>query len=458
MWGNSVAALDSSHAQVATREKAEMHYTIALAGALMLSAAPLAAQAGPTPPQVDGAEKTAISARADQVVAVINGKAEPADVFTPGFRAAVADAQLKALSAGLTAQFGPAQAVALLSPGNGTRAVLHIRFERGLAKGSIAIDPAAENRVSELVFTSVDALAVAGDTPEKIAADLAALPGSVNAWFAPLDGGAALINIAPDKRLALGSTFKLYVLAALAEDVKAGRRKWSDVVPLTEKSYPSGQLQDWPKGSPVTLHTLASLMISISDNTATDQLIAVLGKKRILKLMKDSGHGDPAANDPFLTTKQLFILKASAAKTIDDWRSGDPAKQAIIETVQVAEEDPPLDQINAAFAGGPKAIDIEWFASPADLAKLFVHMRRTADPKVFDIMAINPSATPAIRAGWGYLGYKGGSEPGVINLTWLLTDKQGRDWVLTLGWNNPAAVVDDGKFQGIAQRILLLPR
>lgn len=439
-----------------------MHYAIALAGALMLSAAPLAAplaaQTGPTPPQVDGAELTAISARADQVVAVINGKAEPADVFTPGFRAAVADAQLKALSAGLTAQFGPAQEVALLSPGNGTRAVLHIRFERGLAKGSIAIDPAAENRVSELVFTSVDALAVAGDTPEKIAADLAALPGSVNAWFAPLDGGAALINIAPDKRLALGSTFKLYVLAALAEDVKAGRRKWSDVVPLTEKSYPSGQLQDWPKGSPVTLHTLASLMISISDNTATDQLIAVLGKKRILKLMKDSGHGDPAANDPFLTTKQLFILKASDAKTIDDWRSGDPAKQAIIETVQVAEEDPPLDQINAAFAGGPKAIDIEWFASPADLAKLFVHMRRTADPKVFDIMAINPSATPAIRAGWGYLGYKGGSEPGVINLTWLLTDKQGRDWVLTLGWNNPAAVVDDGKFQGIAQRILLLPR
>lgn len=46
----------------------------------------------------------------------------------------------------------------------------------------------------------------------------------------------------------------------------------------------------------------------------------------------------------------------------------------------------------------------------------------------------------------------------MINLTWLLTDKAGRDWVLTLGWNNAEAVVDEGKLEGIAQRILLLPR
>lgn len=429
--------------------------------ALMSATAPLAAQTGQSPPQVDGAQLTAIGARAGQVVEVINGRAEPADVFTPGFRAAVADAQLKALSASLVAQFGPAQEVALLSPYNGTRAVLHIRFERGLAKGSIAIDPATENRVSELVFTSIDALAVAGDTPEKITADLAALPGSVNAWFAPLDGGAPLITIGADTPLALGSTFKLYVLAALAEDVKAGRRQWSDVVPLTEKSYPSGQLQDWPKGAPVTLHTLASLMISISDNTATDQLIRVLGRKRILKLMKDSGHSDPGANDPFLTTRLLFLLKSSEEATLAAWRSGDETLQAATETAldtEFASGRATLDKINAAFGNGPKALDIEWFASPADLAKLMAYMRRTADTRVFDIMAINPSATPAIKANWAYIGYKGGSEPGVINLTWLLTEKDGRDWVLTLGWNNPAAVVDDGKFQGIAQRILLLPR
>jgi beta-lactamase class A len=422
--------------------------------ATVIAPAPLAAQQAAQAPS----EQTALQRRSVEVVAMLNAALPPEAIFSESFLKAVSVEQLTSLSASLVAQFGAAKEVALLSPPGGTRAVLHIRFERGLAKGSIAINPSEDNRVSELLFTSIDSLAVADDSPAKITADLAALPGSVNAWFAPLDGGAPLIGVGADKSLALGSTFKLYILAALAEDVKAGRRKWTDVVALDQKSYPSGQMQNWPEGAPVTLHTLASMMISISDNTATDQLIAVLGRPRILKLMKDSGHSDPDANDPFFTTKQLFLLKASDAKTIADWRSGDPAKQAAIARAQAAAQDPSLDQLNAAFAGGPKAIDIEWFASPADLAKLFAHMRRTADPKVFDIMAINPSATPAIKKNWRYIGFKGGSEPGVLNLTWLLTDKQGRDWVLTLGWNNSAAVLDESKLEGIAQRILLLPR
>jgi hypothetical protein len=428
---------------------------LALAAGTAL-AAPLAAQTqGPAPAAAQ--ERTALEARADQVVALLNGEVQPEAIFTAGFRAAIADAQIKALSANLTAQFGRAVEVAVLLPREGTRAALEIRFERGLAKGGIAITPSEDNRINELRFTSVDAVAVQGDTAESIAADLAALPGTVNALFAPLGGGAPVIGIDAARPLALGSTFKLYVLAALAEDVKAGRRKWSDVVPLSEKSYPSGRLQDWPKGAPVTLHTLAGLMISISDNTATDQLVRLLGQERLQKVLRDSGHANPAANDPFLTTREMFLLKAGSPALIEEWRRGAAVSRAAI-AAKVGQTDLPLDTINAAFAGGPKALDIEWFASPADLARLFAHMRRTADPEAFRIMAINPSATDAVKAKWPYIGFKGGSEPGVINLTWLLTGKDGRDWVLSLGWNNPAAVVDEGKFEALAQRILLLPR
>jgi beta-lactamase class A len=403
------------------------------------------------------AAQTPLEERSQQIVMLLNGTVQPEDIFTDGFRAAIADAQIKALSANLTAQLGPAVYAELLEPHDGTRAALEIRFERGIAKGGIAIDPAKNNRVNELVFRQVDSLTVADDTAEKIATELAALPGNVNAWFGPLDGVTPAITLNTDSPLALGSTFKLYVLAALAEDVKAGRRQWSDVVALTETSYPSGQLQDWPQGAPVTLHTLASLMISVSDNTATDQLITELGEDRILQLLADSGHADPGANDPFLRTRELFALKANAELT-ESWRTDGEAIKPAILAVIAASEDPSLEEITAAFGNGPKAIDIEWFASPADLAKLFAHMRRTADPKAFEIMAINPSATPAIRAQWDYIGYKGGSEPGVLNYTWLLTDKAGRDHFLTLGWNNPAAVLDEGKLFAIAQRILLLQR
>jgi beta-lactamase class A len=433
--------------------QAHVFHAIALAFAMTLGT-PAAAQ--PAAAAAQPAEPTALEARSLQVVELLNGEVQPEEIFTPAFRAAIADEQIKTLSASLSAQFGRAVEVSLLAPREGMRAALEISFERGIAKGGIALDPAENNRINELRFTSVDSLAVAGDTADKIAADLGALPGSVNAWFGPL-GGAPVISRNAEVTLALGSTFKLYILAALAEDVKAGRRKWSDVVVLTEKSYPSGQLQDWPQGSPVTLHTLASLMISISDNTATDQLIKVLGRNRILQLIIASGHADPWANDEFLSTRELFMLKADQ-KLADQWRSDDSGLQIGALNEMASRANPPLDEINAAFANGPKALDIEWFASPADLAKLFAHMRKTADPKAFEILAINPSATDAIKANWGAIGFKGGSEPGVLNLTWLLTDKAGRDWVLTLGWNNPEAVVDEGKLEGIAQRILLLPR
>jgi beta-lactamase class A len=433
--------------------QAHVFHAIALAFAMTLGT-PAAAQ--PAAAAAQPAEPTALEARSLQVVELLNGEVQPEEIFTPAFRAAIADEQIKTLSASLSAQFGRAVEVSLLAPREGMRAALEIRFERGIAKGGIALDPAENNRINELRFTSVDSLAVAGDTADKIAADLGALPGSVNAWFGPL-GGAPVISRNAEVTLALGSTFKLYILAALAEDVKAGRRKWSDVVVLTEKSYPSGQLQDWPQGSPVTLHTLASLMISISDNTATDQLIKVLGRNRILQLIIASGHADPWANDEFLSTRELFMLKADQ-KLADQWRSDDSGLQIGALNEMASRANPPLDEINAAFANGPKALDIEWFASPADLAKLFAHMRKTADPKAFEILAINPSATDAIKANWGAIGFKGRSQRGVLNLTWLLTDKAGRDWVLTLGWNNPEAVVDEGKLEGIAQRILLLPR
>ena len=416
---------------------------------LALPAAPLLAQA----PAEAAATATPLEAGARNLVRVLEGTAVAGEVFTAPLLAQVPYPQIAAIAGTLTGQFGPPTGVEAIAPINPTAGLVTIRLEGARVVFQVSVDPADGNRMNGLFVQEVIPV---GDSPEKIAADLAALPGSVNAWFGPLGGGAPVIAIGADKPLALGSTFKLYVLAALAEDVKAGRRKWSDVVPLTEKSYPSGRLQDWPQGAPLTLHTLASLMISISDNTATDQLIAVLGRDRILKLMKDSGHSNPAANDPFLTTRELFVLKTMDPVFLDRWRSRAPDAIAAAEVLmEVA--NPSLDEVNAAFAQGPKAIDIEWFASPADLAKLLAHMRKSADPKVFEIMAINPSATPAIKANWPYAGFKGGSEPGVMNLTWLLTDKAGRDWMLTLGWNNAAAVLDEGKLEGIAQRILLLP-
>lgn len=427
---------------------------IGLAFALLL-AQPTFAQSGASEEAETTSELTVLEMRAEQVVALLNGEGDPQEIFTQGFLAAVPPAQLAGIVQQLSGQFGAALAVESLEPPGGNRAALEIRMERAIARGGIAIDTADNNKISELLFQSFDPL---NDDSEQIETDLSALPGEVSWWFGPTDGTSPALSGGSSEAMPVGSTFKLYVLAALAREVAAGERNWSDTITLSdERSFPSGMMQDWPVNAPVSLHTLASLMISISDNTATDELIRVLGRDVILQTLVDSGHSEPSLNTPFLKTRDMFLLKAGPDERLNAYREGDAAMRGqILDTI-----DRPalsLDQVRTAFSGAPVALDVEWFASASDLISLFRFMRQTSDPEAFAIMAINPSMAPANRTDWSYVGYKGGSEPGVLNLTWFLTDETGRDHALVLSWANPDTVVDTTALELIAQRILSLPR
>ena len=117
-------------------------------------------------------------------------------------------------------------------------------------------------------------------TLDEIVNELKTLPGETSLLIVSLgkDGTRPIVAYNADREMAIGSAFKLYILSELVREVGARERKWADIVSLDGKiaSRPSGMLQSWPAGSPVTLHTLASLMISISDNTAADELLVTL--------------------------------------------------------------------------------------------------------------------------------------------------------------------------------------
>src|SRR3546814_8130640 len=72
-----------------------------------------------------------------------------------------------------------------------------------------------------------------------------------------------------DEQFAVGSIVKLYILDELAAQVAAGKRRWSDVVPLSHQSFSSAGTANWPKDTPVTVQSLANWMISVRDNSAT---------------------------------------------------------------------------------------------------------------------------------------------------------------------------------------------
>ena len=113
----------------------------------------------------------------------------------------------------------------------------------------------------------------------------------------------------------LGSAFKLYVLDALARAIATHRVSWDQQLTVTSrvKSLPSGVLQNDPGGTKVTVRQAATDMISISDNTAANMLIRLLGRPAVKAATRSAGMADPALDVPFLTTRELFVLK------LDDW-------------------------------------------------------------------------------------------------------------------------------------------
>ena len=286
--------------------------------------------------------------------------------------------------------------------------------------------------------------------------EIVGLPGEVSLVAARLEEGgpANFLTQKAERPLAIGSSFKLFLLAELVRQVKAGERRWSDVVPLGAASLPSGLLQEWPRGSPLTLHSLAALMISRSDNSAADTLLAVLGREKVEAVLPAIGVAAPALDSPFLSTREAFVLKFGDPALLRRWKAADPAgRRALLDGELAAVETRRLDR--SRFTGRPVAIEeAEGFASPADLVRTLNWLRRSGDPAALELLAINPVLDPALARDFDYFGFKGGSEPGVLSMNFLLRNREGRWLGVSAVWNNAAAPLDEPRFAALMARLV----
>ncbi len=421
---------------------------LALLLALFAVAAPATA-AEPSP---------AFSARAAELVGLFNGTVEPERIFSSAFLGQVPAAQVKSISAQLKSSYGAAEKVARIEAKTGTSGIVYVDFERATARLEMAIGPAPPALIEQLLVAAVEPKG--GDSVRAVFGDLTALPGEVSLEAARLEqsGPTAILTQKADRPLAIGSAFKLFILAELSRQVKAGARKWSDVVPLDRRSLPSGLLQDWPAGSPITLHSLAALMISRSDNSAADTLLAIVGRDKVEQLLPALGVAAPERNRPFLSTRELFGLKLGDPALLARWSAADEAGRRALLAGPLAPVDPrSLD--SSRMLGRPVAIDkAEWFASPADLVRTMDWLRRNGDPATLDILAINPGPGRTSAEGFSYMGFKGGSETGVLNATFLLRNKEGRWTALSVTWNNDSAALDEPRFIALVGRLVALMR
>ena len=343
--------------------------------------------------------------------------------FASSFLAQVPISQVEQIIISLKTSLGTYQGVQ--EDGKDYRVI----FERGSVSTQIVLD--AGGQITGLLFGPPRAKV--GNLNEATE-QFKALPGKVS--LIVLEGNSERAALNATTPLAVGSAFKLAVLNALQIQIAAGKRSWSDVVELQSswKSLPSGILQTWPDGSRLTIETLAALMISQSDNTATDSLIHLVGREVIEAVAP--------RNRPFLTTRELFILKSSNHEALlKRYQSDDQAqRRAVLNEVDKL----PLPELSD-IGSTPKALDAEWFFTAQELCGL---IEKVAD---LPLMSINPGVASA--KDWERVAFKGGSEPGVLNLTTWLKAKNGKTYCVAATWNNDVPL-EEGRFMALYSGLL----
>ena len=433
---------------------------LALVSASLLAwPAPLTAQ--PVAAHVEADSQLPLADRAAAaLLPLLQGGNDFGAVFSANFLNAVPPEQVAALFAQMRNQHGmPSGVIRLDRAPSGDRFELVVGYARAHVHFQMFVD--GEGRIAGLRVTNVT---TANDSYARLIDDINRLPGTVAWGLYRLDpaGQPALITGANSHLdMAVGSSFKLAILATLDDQIRRHRMRWDDVVRIDRRSVSTSEIARWPLGSPVTLHTLATLMISQSDNSATDILLHHVGRERVEEFARRHGGLSGAQAFPMLSTIEATALKNPALGEVRTrWLTGDEAeRRALLDEAQARFT--PANVDFSVFNDGPADIDsIEWFASPDSLAALLGWFAERGTDEARAILAINPGIPSDAAARWAYLGYKGGSEPGVMAMNLLLRDADNRQFVIAMAWNNAEAPVDEAAMVMLASRasaLLLQP-
>jgi beta-lactamase class A len=306
----------------------------------------------------------------------------------------------------------------------------------------------AKGLISGLLFKP---LVTGATTWSKIDAALAAAAPESRLLVARLtqQGCQTIHAVDPTAVAPLGSMFKLYVLDALGRAIAAHKVSWSQLMTITQalKSLPSGVLQNDADGTRVSVQAATDKLISVSDNTAADLLVNLLGRSAVEQAVQTSGTADPARDQPFLTPRELFILK------LVDWpalakrylAASTAGRRALLATV----DRDPLPALSAAASWtAPRDIDgLEWFASAQDVCRLYASLwqlsRQPGLAPLAQALEINDGGLGLDPATWRTIWFKGGSEPGVLTLSYLATTRSGATYVVVALTENPSKPIDE---------------
>ena len=178
----------------------------------------------------------------------------------------------------------------------------------------------------EVLFSAsmADRLAFQEPLPHKIVqrgADQAPMPDDLRVLLEERVDDYAIYYLRPDlemepfiqasRQQQPASMVKLFVMAKAMEEVKAGRLSLDEQVKLQKGDVVggAGKLTIYDLEKPITVKELITLMIQVSDNTATNTLITKLGMEEINAYLAEKGYADTKINHKMMLQKVETVEK-----------------------------------------------------------------------------------------------------------------------------------------------------
>ncbi len=263
-------------------------------------------------------------------------------------------------------------------------------------------------------------------TLDSIYSDFEGLPSNGTLLLARDD--TILHTINASNRLAVGSTFKLFVLEALVDKINTDPgTSWTTTYPVQDKykSLQTGGIVSIVNGTPLPLKTYADFMINISDNSATDHLISFLNRTFVESYL-------PAGYQlPLLTTAEMFKLKYLISDTeLNTYLLMTEGQKRLYLNTTVAALD--VNDISSSTdwtANMESRQQVEWFFN---VTEIYAIQKLT---KVYSSTHMNWGLA-TLDMGWYQVSYKGGSDVGVYAMAHALQATNGTWFYATYMANN----------------------
>lgn len=139
-------------------------------------------------------------------------------------------------------------------------------------------------------FAQVDQPAKQSALDQRVRAEVAQFKGKVSLFAKNLDTG-AVYELGGDERVPTASTIKIAIMVEAFSRASEEKAKWTDDLSLTKEKKVGGAgiLQEFGDGLRLTLRDAVTLMMVLSDNTATNMVIDVLTADAINQRMDSLG-------------------------------------------------------------------------------------------------------------------------------------------------------------------------